>query len=230
MRPSSARPDVVGVALDAACVTQTTRPERQPLDLYLMLDASYSMFEDTAAGVTKWEAIKAAMTAFLLDPQSAGLGVGLQLFPVVRSQIPEDCYMDAECKTFGPCLIARACSPANQVERCDTDSQCGAGRTCVPLASCTQSDRDCLMPGYYCGAGPMGTPAGNTCQQIPGYCIGRDICETTAYANPTVPITVLPARGRLHHRRPGGTPARGLDPDRARAGRRHRTRAGAAEG
>ena len=185
-------------------------PERQALDLYLMLDASYSMFEDTA-GRRDQVGRDQDRDERLLDATRSrpAWGWGCSCFRQVRSQIPEDCYMDTECKTFGPCLIARACSPANQVERCDTDAQCGAGRTCVPLGSCTQSNRDCLMPGYYCGAGPMGTPAGNTCQQIPGYCIGRDICEVTAYSNPTVPITVLPGgaasiSGALAARRPEG--------------------------
>ena len=203
------RGEVGPVALDAACVTQTARAQQVPLDLYFMLDASYSMLEDTTAGMNKWEAIKAAMAGFLMDPQSVGLGVGLQLFPLVRSQVPEDCYMDATCTTFGPCLLARACSPATTLQLCKVDADCGTARMCVPLGSCSLSDKDCLSPGFYCGAGPTGNPAGNTCLQIPGYCRGRDICEATVYATPSVPITVLPAGapsvlGSLASRKPEG--------------------------
>jgi hypothetical protein len=201
--------EVGPVALDAACVTQSARAQQVPLDLYFMLDASYSMAEDTALGMTKWEAIKAAIGGFLMDPQSAGLGVGLQLFPLVRSQVPEDCFNDVACTNFGPCLLARACSPATSLQLCKRDSDCGTARTCVPLGTCSLSDKDCLQPGFYCGAGPTGTPEGNVCSQIPGYCQGRDLCESTMYANPTVPITALPngtasVMGSLAARKPEG--------------------------
>jgi hypothetical protein len=207
--PSAALGEVGGVALDAACVMQTARAQQVPLDLYFMLDASYSMLEDTAGGMNKWEAIKAAVAGFLADPQSAGLGVGLQLFPLVRSQVPEDCFMDAACTTFGPCLLARACSPATALQLCKRDADCGTARTCVPLGTCSLSDKDCLQPGFYCGDGPTGNPAGNVCSQIPGYCQGRDVCDSGLYANPTVPITVLPGgapsvMGSLAARKPEG--------------------------
>jgi hypothetical protein len=95
------------------------------------------------------------------------------------------------------------------LQLCDRDADCGTARTCVPLGTCSMSDKDCLQPGFYCGDGPMGNPAGNVCSQIPGYCRGRDVCETAVYANPTVPITVLPGgapsvMGSLAARKPEG--------------------------
>ncbi len=201
------RGEVGSVSPDAACVSQSIKAERLPLDLYVMLDASYSMLTDTAMGMSKWDAIKAAINGFASDPASAGISMGLQVFPIVRQQIPEDCFMDSTCAAFGPCLMARACSPATTVRDCQTDAECGSG-TCVPLSACTLSDKYCLQSGTYCG-GEGGVPAGNRCEQIPGYCIGRDVCEVPPYATPTVPVTPLPMvapsiRASLDARKPEG--------------------------
>ena len=53
-----------------------------PLDMYIMMDQSSSMADATGAGPTKWEAIAQAIDAFVKDPKSAGIGVGIQYFPL----------------------------------------------------------------------------------------------------------------------------------------------------
>jgi hypothetical protein len=180
------RAEVVGVAPGAACVTQTNRAERLPLDLYLMLDSSYSMLEPTAtAGVDKWQAVKAALTSFMRAPASAGLGLGIQYFPQVRAELPADCFADTACGAQGPCLLARTCAPADQVVICDSNADCRAGQSCILLGSCARADRYCTDFGLFCSDGSQ-------CLQIPGYCQGRDICDVAAYAAPAVGIQPLP--------------------------------------
>ncbi len=203
--PPSEVSDPVGMA----CATSTVKAERLPLDVYLMLDASYSMLDPTQSGASKWDAVKTALRGFMMDPQSAGMGLGMQVFPQVRSEIPEDCFQDATCAAFGPCLIVKTCSPGTTVRLCETNAGCAVGQTCLPLGGCTQSDAYCAPVGNTCGAGVGGTPLGNRCEQIPGYCIARDRCDSAAYATPSVPIAALPGAApmlsaALNDRRPEG--------------------------
>jgi hypothetical protein len=181
------RAEVGMVSGDAACATSTVRAERLPLDLYLMLDASYSMLEDAAPGVEKWEAVKAALSAFMMDTRSAGLGLGLQYFPQVRPEIPEDCFADPTCGMRGPCLIARTCSPATKLRLCNGVADCAPGARCVPVGGCANTPDFCAE-----GLPPCPGGATNACLAIPGYCVGRDICDAEAYAAPSVPIADLP--------------------------------------
>ena len=48
-----------------ACATEDTPAQAVPLDIYLMLDISASMLDQTQGGTTKWDAIKSALTSFL---------------------------------------------------------------------------------------------------------------------------------------------------------------------
>lgn len=181
------RAEVSAVTGDAACATSSVRAERLPLDLYLMLDSSYSMLEDAAPGVDKWQAVKSALGGFIMDPKSAGLGLGLQYFPLVRPEVPEDCFEDPICGMRGPCLLARTCSPGTSVRLCDTAADCAPGARCVVVGGCAQTADLCAEGLPLCPNAPA-----NACLQIPGYCIGRDICEQEAYAAPAVPIAELP--------------------------------------
>jgi hypothetical protein len=174
---------------DATCAAQTIKAERLPLDLYFMMDASGSMLEKTAAGATKWDAVRAAMSSFLGDPQSAGLGVGLQYFPLLQPGVPADCTTDPPCGQYGPCDRLRTCYPAMKVTPCDTNAQCMKNQQCVLVGLCA------LQPNLACPATP-GTLCSNNrndvCQQIAGYCHGRDVCDVAAYAKPAVAVAPLP--------------------------------------
>ncbi len=178
---------------DAACAMQSIQAERVPLDLYVMMDTSGSMLDRTTSGQTKWDAIKAALSSFFVDPQSAGLGVGLQYFPQIRAEVPESCTSDAMCGAFGPCFRVRACSGTGN--SCQQNNQCGAGQSCILVGLCSLTGNPCIPVGAPCGAGPRGTPAGNTCSTFPGYCLGRDKCEVPAYAMPDVRVAELPGAG-----------------------------------
>jgi hypothetical protein len=67
---------------DAACAAKNETAKLVPLDIFIMMDQSGSMSGKTTSGATKWDAVKAAISAFLGDPGSAGLGVGLGYFPI----------------------------------------------------------------------------------------------------------------------------------------------------
>src|SRR4051812_30860580 len=59
----------------AVCAYETRMAKQVPLDLLLVLDRSSSMVG------AKWAQAVSGLSAFLRDPASAGLGVGLQFFP-----------------------------------------------------------------------------------------------------------------------------------------------------
>jgi hypothetical protein len=196
-------------AADAACATESAVAETLPLDLYVMMDSSESMTEETAAGPTKWEAVRRALVAFLGDPQSAGIGVGLQYFPLRQPGVPERCTADAMCGSFGPCERFRTCfgPGTTAIAACATNSDCRPGETCIPLGTCPMQGGSCAPLGAIC---PSLTEI--CVDALAGYCRGLDSCELAAYATPAVPIASLPGAGAalvasLEAREPaGGTP------------------------
>ncbi len=90
-----------------ACAAESHEGELVPLDLYVMLDRSSSMTENG-----KWSAVVSALQGFVGAPETAGIGVGLQFFPLDPSAtIPTSCTSDADCGLYGPCLPGfNACS------------------------------------------------------------------------------------------------------------------------
>jgi len=73
-----------GKCVKGACECAATSHSAQliPLDMYIMVDQSSSMSEPTGTGATRWQAVAEAIEAFVSDPKSAGLGVGIQYFPL----------------------------------------------------------------------------------------------------------------------------------------------------
>ena len=61
---------------DAACGLITEQAKSTPLDLYIAFDRSSSMVGD------KWDSAKLGLTAFVNDPDSAGIGVAINFFPL----------------------------------------------------------------------------------------------------------------------------------------------------
>jgi len=96
----------VGGGGDAAvCGGTTYTGERLPLDMYFVIDQSGSMNEKTGGGnTTKWSAVTTSLTAFLNDPANADIGVGSEYFPLVLPGVNPFCTVDADCKTYGPCV------------------------------------------------------------------------------------------------------------------------------
>jgi hypothetical protein len=170
---------------DAACAAQTQKAERLPLDLYVMLDSSGSMTAATANGQTKWKAVQDALTAFLRDPGSAGLGVGLQYFPLTKAGVPATCASDNACGVNGPCDFIKGCVSVEQF--CNTNADCPRGDRCVNLGVCALEDVLCLPIGGSCD----GTRQ-NQCLALGGNCRLRDICDAPAYSAPAVEVAALP--------------------------------------
>ena len=64
------------------CAASTQTATVLPLDLYIMMDQSGSMTSGTGTGLSKWAAISQAIKGFVNDGAAAGIGVGLQFFPL----------------------------------------------------------------------------------------------------------------------------------------------------
>jgi hypothetical protein len=182
--PLPVAPDAGGPARQ--CAEQAHQAEVVPLDLLLLVDASGSM--DQLAGVnTKWETAQTALTAFVRDPRSAGLGVGIQFFP---SNIEKPCTRDADCFPGIPGTAAGLCR------------MLPAGRCSADGTSCTNAGQPC--PG---GSGTCQPPA-RSCRLL----FPTLECDQVVHERPAVAISDLPAAearvvGALNANEPiGGTP------------------------
>ena len=89
------------------CAGVTNTAEKVPLDIFVMLDKSGSMTDAASGGGTKWDAAVSALTTFVNQPESAGIGVGIQYFPQPsgNSCSVTMCGTDADCGAgCGPCI------------------------------------------------------------------------------------------------------------------------------
>lgn len=90
---------------DSGCAATQSKAEQVPLDMYIMLDQSGSM-TDSAGNTTKWNAVTSALKAFVEQPEAAGIGVGLQYFPISTGAVcPPFCTTNADCGACGPCQV-----------------------------------------------------------------------------------------------------------------------------
>ncbi len=71
----------------AACIDVGRKVVLTPLDLFILLDVSYSMDYDF-----KWTAVSSAMKSFTTNSAFTGMGVGVQYFPL-RAQCRTDVYL-----------------------------------------------------------------------------------------------------------------------------------------
>ena len=83
--PESSSTGVVdaGPDPDAACGLVTEQAKSTPLDLYIAFDRSSSMVGN------KWDSAKLGLSAFVNDPDSAGIGVAINFFPLENT--PTSC-------------------------------------------------------------------------------------------------------------------------------------------
>jgi len=174
-----------------ACAGELIEAQRIPLDMYVMLDVSGSMLAPTAgdASVTKWQAVSSALTGFVSDGASAGIGVGLQVFPIANAAAPTACTTDQQCASFGPCLN-RTCWPliAGEVTGCLDDDGCARSQTCVVMGECSNDDQ------YVCNrevTAVCGANRGN-CVVPPSVCVSATDCRPATYATPAAEIAELP--------------------------------------
>ena len=118
-----------GSGFGGGCASETYSGEGSPLDMYIMLDKSGSMDGN------KWNSVTSAIDSFMANPQSDGIGVGIQFFPAGPS-CPEFC-------------------PSGQT------SECGPGcGSCMPFpvfgGICSGSPTSCDVPEYATPAVPIG--------------------------------------------------------------------------
>jgi hypothetical protein len=97
-----------------SCAAESKKAEQLPLDMYIMLDQSGSMTDSVAGGGDKWGAVTSAFKTFVNQPGTAGIGIGIQYFPLDSSGggCSPTCASDADCGAFGPCFfgICFACA------------------------------------------------------------------------------------------------------------------------
>jgi hypothetical protein len=183
------------------CAAEAHTAEPVQLDLMILVDSSSSM-TGAAGARSKWATAQAALSSFVADPKSAGLGVGLQFFP--KESI---CTTDQDCvpgatSTNRYCTGKQICAgpggPAPNASACGPPpfviveprpvANCPMGTTCQALGFCSGNGENCTNLGQPC---PMG--AGD-CQGYPRTCASVfGGCDETSYAMPTVPIQPLPA-------------------------------------
>ncbi|APR84350.1 Hypothetical protein A7982_09699 [Minicystis rosea] len=179
-----------GAGGDVTCAGETSQAELIPLDIYLMLDSSGSMLDTTGTngtGPSKWTAVTQALTTFFGDPQSVGLGVGLQHFPLLAPGVPVSCTSSSQCPgQSGPCLL-KVCSGMSAITPCETNADCvgqGTGQ-CIKLGECGDT---------YCAPanGAMCSGNGQPCNAVTtSFCARQDSCSAIDYATPAVEITPL---------------------------------------
>lgn len=173
-----------------ACALQTIRPERVPLDLIFMLDTSGSMGDLTAAGKSKWAAVRTAFAAFANSADSNGVGAAVHFFPLMQPGVPAECTSTTQCGAFGPCAFLKACANAPVgLPACNTDADCvGTSGPCAPIGQCLASKLYCAPVGGRCS-----DKSGDLCASVAGRCVGRDVCDAPSYAMGASAITPLPS-------------------------------------
>jgi len=185
--------------VDNQCAGTLVEAQRIPLDMYIMLDTSGSMTEATVgdAKVTKWQAVSSALSDFVSDPASDGMGIGIQTFPLTDSRAPNPCTTNAECANFGGCYLKACWNAAVGLPPCDTDRDCGRARgACDGISACSKN-ADFVCPsanlGQPCGTDPdTGADLGICQAGAPATCVVTDDCRPASYAAPAVDIAPLP--------------------------------------
>jgi hypothetical protein len=174
------------------CASETRQAELIPLDLYLMIDTSGSMTENTSGGQTKWTAVRNALNSFLGSTEATGLGVGIQYFPIKKPNVPDTCTASSQCNGAGPCFYKGCTGTANLI-LCDNDNVCqnqvNFFSTCEVLGLCANDQSALCIPAVSptCGSGA------GACQQFQnGFCSEQTQCDASIYATPAVPISALP--------------------------------------
>lgn len=119
------------------CYAESQKAERSPLAMYIMMDKSGSMSDVpqpfVAPLITKWIAVKNALSGFMNDPNSAGISVAIQFFPqpaqpfsaLTTCAAAEDCGDQAVC-------ISSSMSENHCYPRCTSSATCGAAE-CLTL-------------------------------------------------------------------------------------------------
>src|SRR6478609_3399782 len=187
-----------GTGVTDTCAAKVSTAQAIPLDIYIMLDSSGSMLDSTATQATKWDAVKLALESFLTDKDSAGLGVGLQYFPLQKTDLPASCSSDAQCGDSAPCFL-KYCSTSRDLVPCQANADCLADTgeyygPCVAVGRCSKDqDYFCAGPGEGdCTDGPNGEDLGACELATKSICLNTTSCDVAQYTTPARPIATLP--------------------------------------
>ncbi len=149
-----------GSLADGGCVGTKSTGQKQPLDMFIMLDQSGSMKDDKiSGGGNKWDEVTTALNSFLSQPGMDGISVGLQFFGLPPSQNCDQysgtsCTANSDCGTCGPCNIRHGsgtCAGANSQDSdsCDPAVYNSAAvaiapisQAAAPIASAIQAHAD----------------------------------------------------------------------------------------
>lgn len=181
-------------AVGEECAGDLIEAQRIPLDMYVMLDVSGSMLEPTEGdpAISKWDAVSSALTDFVSDPASDGIGMGLQVFPIQHPDAPTSCKSDNECGQFGPCFL-KTCWNDPEIVLCNSNRDCrGQTGPCTAFAFCSNSDSyicNALNVGKSCGTDPDTNQPLGTCSAT---CVATADCRPATYAAPAAEIAELP--------------------------------------
>ena len=187
-----------GMAEPEVCAADTSTAEVVPLDMYIMLDVSgsmaqdTSMFDSTGTAITKWSAIKTAIKGFLVDEASNGIGVGIQYFPVMKDNVPAVCTSNADCGDSAPCAF-KACASSGGI--CQVQGDCPGSAIfdpCLALGTCGKAQDPCWVGLGNC-LDDFGTDLGPCLAITESVCAHPAHCDAATYATPAEPISVLPA-------------------------------------
>jgi hypothetical protein len=183
-----------GDGVGDTCAGERVSAKPIPLDMFLMVDVSGSMLAPTESdpNTTKWQAVQRALESFFMDPDSSGIGVGLQFFPHRHPDAPASCTTHQACGDFGPCLLS-ICWNFEGVAPCASDADCGIFGPCITFGEC-ELDRDyqCPVVGANCNAPPGVGALGECLPAAPSLCLSPTDCRPATYAAPVAPVAELP--------------------------------------
>jgi hypothetical protein len=141
--------------------------------------------------------VKTALGGFINDAKSAGIGVGLQIFPINHPGAPTSCTSSGDCNpaggpSYGKCFT-KVCTPAAgstaPLQACDTAADCPGNAACAQLGQCQAgpiSSGNCLVgnPNFGCFIGSCKALTSATCDGA--------MCFASDYAAAKVAIASLP--------------------------------------
>ena len=167
------------------CAGDQHTAELIPLDVYVMLDRSLSMNAATASGQSKWDAITSALESFVADPESEGIGVGIQYFPANKPCSSHDECDEGLCY-LKTCRNSRNTDPTlpGLIPCLDADDCPASGDTCEALGNC--GDQSCVA-GAACSNDIACTVLTSS------VCASQTVCTLSDYTTPAVPLGTLPA-------------------------------------
>lgn len=177
----------------AACATETLKGEALPLDIHIMLDRSGSMAGAVQGNKTKWSSVKDALKGFINDPNSAGVGVGMQIFPIDHAGAPATCTSDANCTAggYGTCIF-KACDylAFGALLPCDSAADCPSSAACLQIREFKSGPdtRNCLE-----GSSNVQLACPNNANALTESICSKKECFLEDYDDARAPIAMLPA-------------------------------------